>query len=111
MDGPHRMLGSIADGVLGGARSFVHSAANTMKGAGGEVSRGLDKPFTEITGLEGPHRIVDQVANGVIDSGVNFVDQGVLGSIQSLGNSAMAALDHPLKQIGQPGKIFSGLRK
>lgn len=96
----HRVVDSILDGIADGASGFVSSAAGAIKGAGESVMRGLDKPFTQLTGKEGPHRMIDRAVDGVIDSGVNAINQGLIGTAKMAGESVMKALDHPPEQIG-----------
>ncbi|KKN87048.1 hypothetical protein LCGC14_0263180 [marine sediment metagenome] len=110
MFGLHRVVDSVLDGVANGVTGFVNSAAGAVKGAGKSVMAGLDKPFTDITGKQGPHRIIDVAADGAIDAGVNFVNQGIVGSAKKAGEGVMRALDHPLEQMGldklEPPRIF-----
>lgn len=96
---PHRVIDSIADGLADGAESLVRSVAGAVEGAGESIMRGLDKPFTDLTGKEGPHRIVDRAADGIIDAGVNFLNQGIVESAKKAGESVMHALDHPVEQV------------
>lgn len=100
----HRVAANIMDGLADAVTGFVNQVATTIKTPGEAVMKGLDKPFTEITGKEGPHRVVDIVADGAIDAGVNFINQGVVGSARKFGDAVMAALDQPLQQTGL-GKI------
>lgn len=102
---PHRVLDSIADGVASGARSLFDAGLNALKGAGGTIMGGLDKPFAAITGKEGPHRIIDRLANGAADTAANVVDSGIIGSAQTAGEAIMKALDQPPEQIGIPPDI------
>lgn len=102
---PHRVVDSIADGIAGGAKGLIMAASNAAKGAGGAIMTGLDKPFAAITGKEGPHRIVDRLANGAVDTVTNFVDGGVIGGMQSAGETLMKAMDQPPEQIGVPPDI------
>jgi len=100
----HRVVANILDGMADAVTGFVNQVALTIKTPGEAVMRGLDKPFTEVTGKEGPHRVVDIVADGAIDAGVNFINQGVVGSAKRFGDAVMTALDQPLEQTGV-GKI------
>ena len=95
----HRVVDSIADGLASGAQGFVSSVAGAVKGVGESVMRGLDKPFTDLTGKEGPHRIIDRAADGVVGAGINALNQGVIGSYKMLGEGLMKALDQPLEQV------------
>ena len=113
MSTPHRIVDEIADGLVDGANSLGQSAANAVKGAGETIMRGLDGPFTAITGKQGPHRILDRFADGTIDAISNFFGQGVIGSIKKEGEAVMKALDQPCEQLGIPpdlgkfpGKLF-----
>lgn len=96
---PHRLVDSVADGLVGGADNFGNSAVGAVQNAGKAVMSGLDKPFTMITGREGPHRILDRAADGVTNAFKNFASTGVVGSIQTLGKGIMSALDQPIEQI------------
>ena len=112
MPTPHRVVDSIVDGIMDGARNLGNSALGAVKGAGETIMRGLDAPFTGITGKEGPHRIIDRAVNGGVDAISNF-GNGVVDSIETAGEGIMRALDQPPEQLGIPpdlgkfpGKIF-----
>lgn len=102
---PHRIVDGIAKGIAGGARNFITAAASGVKGAGEAIMRGLDGPFTQVTGKEGPHRIADRLADGAIDAGVHFLDSGIIGTAEKAGEAIMRALDHFPEQTGLPPKI------
>lgn len=102
---PHRVIGSIADGIADGARGLVDSAALAFKGAGESIMRAADGPFKAITGKEGPHRIIDRLADGVIDTSLNFIDAGIIGTAKKAGETVMRALDHLPEQTGIPPKL------
>lgn len=102
---PHRVVDEIANGIAGGAKGLVDSAAGAVKGAGESVMRALDGPFTAITGKEGPHRIADRLADGAVDTAVNFIDQGIIGTAKKAGETVMRALDHLPEQTGIPPKL------
>lgn len=97
----HRAVDNILDGFANGASGFVSSIANAVKGVGKSVMSGLDKPFTDLTGREGPHRILDRAADNLIDAGVNFLNDGVIGSAKIAGEGVMKAMDHPIEQVEQ----------
>jgi hypothetical protein len=97
---PHRLVDSVADGIVNGINSFGNTAVSTVKGVGKTVMGGLDKPFGMISGgREGPHRIADRFADSAADAVTNFVSTGVAGSVKKIGEGAMRALDQPLEQI------------
>lgn len=102
---PHRVVDSIADGIVDGAKSLFDAGANALKGAGETIMGGLDKPFAAFTGKEGPHRIIDRFADGALDAVTNFVDSGIIESTKKAGEAVMRALDHPPEQIGIPPDI------
>jgi len=102
---PHRLVGDVADGAVSAVRSVIDGGAAAMKGAGKTLMRALDEPFTAITGKEGPHKIADRLADGAIDTGLNFVDNGIIGSIQKAGDTVMRALDHLPEQTGLPPEL------
>lgn len=106
----HKVVDSVLDGVANAVTGFGTSMAGAVKGAGESLMRGLDKPFTDLTGKEGPHRMIDLAVDGAIDAGVNFVNQGVIGSARIAGKGIVNALDQPLQQLGidkwEPPKIF-----
>lgn len=102
---PHRVVDEIAGGIVGGVQGLVDSAAGAVKGAGKRIMTALDRPFTAVTGKEGPHRIVDRLADGAIETGMNFVDQGVFGTVKKGGETIMRALDHLPEQTGIPPKL------
>jgi phage-related protein len=95
----HRMVDNVVDGIANGASGFVNSTANAVKGVGKSLMTGLDGPFQELTGRQGPHRAIDRAADAVVDSGVNFLNQGVIGSARTLGKGVMSALDQPIEQL------------
>lgn len=96
---PHRVVGSLADGVADGARGLGEAATGALQSAGKAVMEGLDGPFRSITGMEGPHRIIDRLADGAHDAVNNAAGTGLIGSIKMAGESLMKALDHPLQQL------------
>ena len=104
MQGPHRVIGNILDGLAEGIDGLGNSAVRAIEGVGESVMSALDKPFTGITGIEGPHRAIDKAAKGAIDAGVNVASRGIIGSVRTAGEGLMKALDHPLEQIGK-GKV------
>ena len=95
----HRAVDQVADGIANGASGLVSSVAGSIKGVGKSVMSGLDKPFTDLTGKEGPHRMADRAADGIVDAGVNFVNQGIIGSVKTAGKGIMRALDQPFEQL------------
>ena len=101
MEGPHRVIGNIVDGIASGINGLGNGVVNAVKGAGEAVMSSLDKPFTGVTGMQGPHRAIDKVAKGAIDAGVNFASRGIIGSVKIAGEGLMEALDHPLEQISK----------
>ena len=111
---PHRVVDNIADGLVDGANGLGQSAASAIKGAGETVMRGLDGPFTGITGKEGPHRVLDRFADGTIDA-ISHFGSNIIDSVKMQGEAVMRALDHPADQFGIPpdlskfsGKLFKG---
>ena len=104
MEGPHRVIGNILDGLAEGIDGLGNGAVRAVEGVGESVMSALDKPFTGVTGMQGPHRVIDKAAKGAIDAGVNFASRGIIASAKTAGEGLMEALDHPLKQIGK-GKI------
>lgn len=96
---PHRVVGSLVDGVAEGVKGLGEAATGALQGAGKAVMTGLDGPFKSITGMEGPHRIVDRMADGVHDSVNNAVGDGIIGSVRIAGEAIMDALDHPMEQL------------
>lgn len=96
----HRAVDNVLDGVANGATGVVNSIAGAFRGAGASIMGGLDKPFSDLTGKQGPHRMIDRAANGVLNAGTNFFNNGVVGSMRTAGKGVMAALDHPLEQLG-----------
>lgn len=96
---PHRVVDDVINGFANGAKGFVGGTAGAVKGAGKSIMGALDKGFTQVTGKVGPHRIIDRVADGIIDAGVNFTNQGLIGSAQIAGEAVMKALDQPVEQV------------
>ncbi len=95
----HRVVDSVMDGIAGGATGLVNSVTGSIKGVGKSVVTGLDRPFEDLTGKKGPLNIADRAADGFLDAGVNFFNQGVVGSLKTAGKGVMRALDQPLEQI------------
>lgn len=102
---PHRAVDEIVTGLIGAVRGIGNSVTGTVKGTGEKIMRVLDQPFGAITDKEGPHRIAHRLADGLIDAGVNFVDTGIVGSVQKSGAAVMRALDHLPEQTGIPPKL------
>lgn len=101
MEGPHRVIGNIMNGVANGIDGLGNGVVGAVEGVGESVMSALDKPFTGVTGMQGPHRAIDKAARGAIDAGVNFARQGIIDSVKTAGEGLMEALDHPLEQIGR----------
>jgi len=101
MEGPHRVIGNILNGLANGINGLGNGVVGAIKGVGESLMSALDKPFTGVTGMQGPHRAIDKAAKGAIDAGVNFASQGVIGSAKTAGEGLMETLDHPLEQIGK----------
>ena len=101
MEGPHRVIGNIMDGLANGINGLGNGVVTAIEGVGESVMSALDKPFTGVTGMQGPHRAIDQAAKGAINAGVNFASQGIIGSAKTAGEGIMEALDHPLEQVGK----------
>lgn len=102
---PHRKVDEVATGLIDAVRGVGNSVTGSVKGAGEKIMRALDEPFTAVTGKKGPHRIAHQLADGAIDAGVNFVDKGVIGSVQIAGEAVMKALDQVPEQTGIPPEL------
>ena len=96
---PHRVAGSLVDGVATGVKGLGEAATGALQGAGKAVMDGLDKPFETVTGMEGPHRVIDRLADGAHDAVNNAMGNGLIGSVKMAGESIMKALDHPLEQL------------
>ncbi len=111
MEYPHRVVGRIADGLVGGVRGVGNGLVGAVKGGGAALMNALDKPFEMTVRKQGPHRIVDRLANGAIDAGVNAVDKGIVQSVQIAGEGIMKALDQPLDELGKGGFSLPKLRK
>jgi hypothetical protein len=101
MEGPHRVIGNILDGLANGINGLGNGVVGAIEGVGESVMSALDKPFTGVTGMQGPHRAIDKAAKGAIDAGVNLASHGVIGSAKTAGEGLMEALDHPLEQVGK----------
>ncbi len=104
---PHRIVGGVADGLANGVRGVGNGLVSSARGAGTQVMGALDKPFEMITHKEGPHRIIDRLVNGTLSAGVNVVDSGILGSLQTEGEAIMKAMDQPCEQTGLPPDLGS----
>lgn len=98
-EAPHRVIGSLADGVATGLRGLGEAASGAVQAAGKAVMTGLDGPFKSITGMEGPHRAIDRLADGAHGAVNNWMGNGVIGSMRIAGEALMKALDHPLAQM------------
>jgi hypothetical protein len=100
-EGPHRVIGEVANSVVDGISGFGNGAVGIIEDAGEAAMTALDKPFTDLTGVEGPHRVIDRVAKGTINGFNNFANRGVIDSVKIAGEGVMSALDQPLEQIGK----------
>lgn len=101
MEGPHRIVDSVADGVVDAVVGVADGLGRTIRSVGKTVMSALDKlPLAQLTGKEGPHRAIDRLADGGFDSAKNFVEVGIIGTVRIAGKGVMKALDHPIEQIG-----------
>lgn len=105
MPAPHRVVDSIADGLVKAVDGLGGSLAGAVRSAGKSVMSALDKPFALVTGKEGPHRIVDRLGDGAVDTMVNIGSDGIIGSAKKAGEAVMKALDQPVEQVGMPPKL------
>lgn len=105
MPAPHRVIDSIAEGLVGAVDGLGDSLAGAVRSAGKSVMSALDKPFALVTGKEGPHRIVDRLGDGAVDTMTNIGSSGIIGSAKKAGEAIMSALDQPVEQTGMPPKL------
>lgn len=105
---PHRVVDGIVDGLAQGAQDVVGSLAGGLKGAGNAVMNAVDKPPQALLHKQGPHRIVDRGLNAGVDAATQFVNQGVIGSVRTLGEGISRALDQPTEEIGLPPDLGGG---
>lgn len=99
MERPHRVVGSVADGVLNGVQGLGDGLGNTIRQAGATLMNALDKPWEATLHIQGPHRIADRLANGTADALQSVFDQGVIGTTKKAGAGIMRALDQPLDDL------------
>ncbi len=111
MEYPHRVVGGVADGLVSGVRGLGNSLVGAVKGGGAALTSAIDRPFQMVMHKPGPIKVVDTLANSALDAGVNFVDKGIVGSVQIVGNGIMKALDQPLDEIGKGGFSMPKLRR
>ena len=105
METPHRVIGNMADDLASGAKDVVSDVAGIVKGTGNTINKTVDKPFRALIGIEGPQHIVGDVIDGFIDGATNFINQGVIGSAQEVGQGFVKALDEPVKVINNLGRM------
>lgn len=96
---PHRVVASAADSLAGSAKGLVSSVARGIKGAGESICSALDIPWKETLKVEGPHRVVGDVLDAPVDGLENAVNQGIIGSLQIMGNRLTRAVDRPLRVL------------
>ena len=108
MPTPHRMVDSALDGLAEGAKGLLRTVTGGLKGAGESVCGALDRPPSELGGPEGPHRIADRVLDGEVDAGEKAVNEGIIGSLQVMGEGIARGLDQPVEQFGVPPDLGRG---
>lgn len=99
---PHRQVDKVFSGIVDSVTGLFNSGAGAVKNAGRSITNALDTPFREATGKEGPIKMLDPIGDGIIDAGVNFVDNGIIGSARTAKEGVMKALDHAPETIGFP---------
>lgn len=104
-DTPHRVVDDVLNGIASGVTGLITSGASAIKNTGRTITSALDKPFQEVTGKEGPIKMLDPLGEGIVDAGVNFVDDGIIGTAKIAKEGVMEALDQPTEQIGFPPKL------
>ena len=105
---PGELVDGVARGLTGGVKSAVSGIASTARGAGASIQNGVDVPFQAL-GLNGsPLRIIGHPLDGAVNAGENFVNNGVLGSVEILGDSITEDLDTIPKTIASVGGAGNG---
>jgi phage-related protein len=99
MESPNNVVNGVLDGLANGVKGAVNGVLGAFQGVGKTVVNGLDKPFYAITKKQGPLHIVDRAADGVKNGTENFIDNGIIGSLQDVGHGINNALQHPIDQI------------
>jgi hypothetical protein len=104
MPAPHRIIDGVVNGIADGVNKLGNSLLGTVTSAGHEVMNALDKPVAQVTKKQGPHRAVDKALDGAAAALQNVGQSGVVGSLKTVGEGVMKALDHPVDQFGIPPK-------
>lgn len=113
---PGELVDDVARGATGAVRNLVSSVAGGLRGAGDSVQSALDQPARAVGVSDSPARILHDPIAGVVGGWENFVNQGVIRSLEIVGDGITSGLDripHTLMNLGgrNGGGIFSKLRR
>lgn len=113
---PGDMVDEVARGATGAVRNLVSSVAGGLRGAGESVQSALDQPAKAVGVTDSPARIIDDPIKGVVAAWENGINQGVIRSIELIGDGITSGLDRIPKVLtnfggGRGGGLFSKFRR
>ncbi len=111
---PGDLVDNVVRGATGAVRNLVSSVAGGLRGAGESVQSALDQPAQAVGVQSSPARILDDPLKGVVGAWENGINQGIIRSVEILGDGITSGLDRipkTLTNIGgmRGGGIFSRL--
>lgn len=101
---PGEVVDQVAGGAAGAVKGVVSSVAGGIQGAGAQIQSAVDKPFQALGVPESPLRIVDKPISGVVSAGQNFVNRGVIESVETVGRGITDGLDEVPKTLTGLGR-------
>ena len=104
---PHRVVGSIVNGVIDSAKGLGTSVNSGVQSFGEGLQRGLDAPWKTFDGPEQPLRIADRVLDGGLRALDNAVNRGAFDTVEQAGEAIQSGFDHPVEQFGIPPALGS----
>jgi hypothetical protein len=90
---PGQYVDDVVLGATGAVRGLVSSLAGGVRQAGESVQRALEVPTDAIGIKSGPGRIVHDPVNGLVGAAENFVNVGVVHSIEMVVQGVTDGLD------------------
>jgi hypothetical protein len=113
---PGDLLDNVARGATGAVRNLVSSVAGGLRGAGESVQSALDQPAQAVGVSDSPARILDDPLKGLVGAWENGINQGIIRSIEMVGDGITSGLDRipkTLTNIGgnREGGLFARFRR
>ena len=100
---PGDLVDDVARGATGAVRNLVSSVAGGLRGAGESVQSALDQPAKAVGVQDSPARILDDPIKGVVGAWENAINQGILRSIEIVGDGITSGLDRIPKTLTNLG--------